>query len=223
MIHVTDQQAIRRVALEFSVNPTTFFGATAMRHSFTMPAALALLGAIGVGQTALNAHAQQVVPYNAPPGLVPQQQTAVPSGAPDPIVSSRQERARLGVALSDNSQGKVWIRSIEPNSGADEAGLRANDQILALDEQKINTYLDVVRYVNQKGASDDVVVYILRNGRRGMLTASLGSEYAGATTGQVTEYPGNVRQRSFAPPAPPPVPQRPPGYVVPNTLGPYNR
>ncbi len=143
--------------------------------------------------------------------------------ASDPIVSSRQEHARLGVTLSDNTQGKVWIKTVEPNSGADEAGLRPNDQIVALDDTKINTYLDVVRYINQKGASDDVAVYIRRNGRPGMLTASLGSEYAAPASGQITEYPGNVRQRSYSAPVPPTVPQRPPGYVVPNTRGPYSR
>jgi membrane-associated protease RseP (regulator of RpoE activity) len=147
----------------------------------------------------------------------------LPAGAPDPIVSSRQEHARLGVTLSDNSQGKVWIKAVEPESGADEAGLRPNDQIVALDDTRINTYLDVVRYINQKGASDDVAVYIRRNGRPGMLTAALGSEYARPSGGQVSEYPGNVRQRSYSAPAPPTVPQRPPGYVVPNTRGPYVR
>ena len=141
----------------------------------------------------------------------------------DPIVSSRQEHARLGVALSDNSQGKVWIKNVEPDSGADEAGLRPNDQIVALDDVKINTYLDVIRYINQKGASDDVAVYIRRNGRPGMLTAALGSEYAASTSGQLSEYPGNVRQRSYSAPLPPTVPQRAPGYSVPNTRGPYNR
>jgi membrane-associated protease RseP (regulator of RpoE activity) len=158
------------------------------------------------------------------PNASAQTPPAIPQpAAADPIVSSRQEHARLGVTLSDNTQGKVWIKTVEPSSGADEAGLRPNDQIVALDDTKINTYLDVIRYVNQKGASDDVAVYIRRNGRPGMLTAALGSEYAGASTGQMTEYPGNVRQRSYSAPVPPTVPQRPPGYVVPNTRGPYNR
>ncbi len=129
----------------------------------------------------------------------------------------------MGVALSDNSQGKVWIRTVDPNSGADEAGLRPNDQIVALDDTKINTYLDVIRYINLKGASDDIAVYIRRNGRPGMLTAALGSEYSGSASGQVTEYPGSVRQRSYSPPVPASVPQRAPGSVVPNTRGPYNR
>ena len=86
------------------------------------------------------------------------------SGASPHKRSSRMSaRARnmrgLGITLSDNTQGKVWIRSVDANSGADEAGLRPNDQIVALDEKQINTYLDVVRYVNTKGASDDVTVY----------------------------------------------------------------
>jgi len=157
-------------------------------------------------------------PEEAPPPLGADQ--GPPGG--DPIVSAREEHARLGVRLSDNSQGKVWIRLVEPGTGADEAGLRPNDQIVALDEQKINTYLDVIRYINTKGASDDVAIYIRRNGRPGMLTASLGSQYAAPARGTFTEYPGNIRQRSSVQPGRP-GPARAPGVVVPNTRGPYNR
>lgn len=64
-------------------------------------------------------------------------------------------------------------------------------------------------------------MYITRNGRPGMLAAALGSEYATPPSGEVSEYLGNVRQRSYAPPTN--EPQRAPGYVVPNTLGPYSR
>lgn len=64
-------------------------------------------------------------------------------------------------------------------------------------------------------------MYITRNGRPGMLTAALGSEYATPPSGEVSEYLGNVRQRSYVPPTN--EPQRAPGYVVPNTLGPYSR
>jgi S1-C subfamily serine protease len=182
------------------------------RSAFAMFAGMAALALSQLGATA---HSQEAPAF--------QPADVGPAAAPDPVVSSRQEHARLGITLSDNAQGKVWIRAIDPNSGADEAGLRPNDQIVALDETKINTYLDVVRFINQKGASDDVAVYIRRNGRPGMLTASLGSEYANTSGGQIAEYPGNVRQRSFTRPVPPNVAPRAPGYVVPNTRGPYNR
>jgi membrane-associated protease RseP (regulator of RpoE activity) len=188
-----------------------------MRRTFFIGAALL---AAGLSTPYSSALAQQPGgPF--PPALAAPVQQLAPGV--DPIISSRQEHARLGITLSDNSQGKVWIKTIEPNSGADEAGLRPNDQIVALDDTKINTYLDVVRYVNNKGASDDVAIHIRRNGRPGMLTASLGSEYAAPSSGQVTEYPGNVRQRSYSPPVPATTPQRAPGLVVPNTRGPYNR
>lgn len=100
-----------------------------------------------------------------------------------------QSRASLGITMSDNKQGKVWIRSVLPGSGADQAGLRANDQIMALDNHEIFTYLDVIRLVNLKGASDDMQVHILRNGKPGMLTASLGSEHTSNPQGTFTEYP----------------------------------
>ena len=83
-----------------------------MRRTFKMTWTASLLG-LAATQLASTAGAQ------GPPVPAP---VAATAAAPDPIVSSRQEHARLGVALSDNSQGKVWIKSIERNSSADEAG-----------------------------------------------------------------------------------------------------
>jgi hypothetical protein len=105
------------------------------------------------------------------------------------------ERASLSVTLSDNTQGKVWIRAVEPGSAADIAGLRPNDQLTALDARPVATYLDVIRYVNQKGASDDIAVHLIRNGKPGMLTASLGAQYGAPNLGSTfTDYPGSAPQ-----------------------------
>src|ERR1700676_5050067 len=83
------------------------------------------------------AHAQQPAPP-PPAGVVPDQ---LPPNALGKEYSG-QERASLGVTLSDNTQGKVWIRSVEPRSAADIAGLRPNDQLTALDARPVATYLD---------------------------------------------------------------------------------
>ena len=56
-----------------------------------------------------------------------------------------------------------------------------------------------------------------------MFTAALGWEYARPSASEFTEYPGNVRQRSYSAPVPPIWPQRGPGYAVPDTCGPDNR
>jgi membrane-associated protease RseP (regulator of RpoE activity) len=109
------------------------------------------------------------------------------------------ERASLGITLSDNTQGKVWIRAVEPRSAADIAGLRPNDQLTALDARPVATYLDVIRYVNQKGASDDIAIYLIRNGKPGMLTASLGAQYGAPNSGSTfTDYPGSAQQLTGA-------------------------
>jgi hypothetical protein len=126
-----------------------------------------------------------------PAGVVPDQ---LPPNALGKEYSG-QERASLGVTLSDNTQGKVWIRAVEPRSAADIAGLRPNDQLTALDARPVATYLDVIRYVNQKGASDDIVVHLIRNGKPGMLTASLGAQYGAPNSGATfTDYPGSGQQ-----------------------------
>lgn len=164
----------------------------------------AILG-VALPATVVLAQAQQVVPPAAPAATVGGQPAlglpANPAATPAPITANPEnralERASLGITLSDNSQGKVWIRTVAPGSGADNAGLRPNDQIVKLDDRPVFTYLDVVRYVNMKGASDPIAVHIIRNGNPGMLTASLGAEYARPSSGTTfTEYPGATPQTS---------------------------
>ncbi|MBS0207995.1 MAG: PDZ domain-containing protein [Planctomycetes bacterium] len=170
-----------------------------MRSTLSMKWKAALTAGLATAAIALAGLVQaQQSPAQAPP---PPPADA-PDSAPIDATPAGQSRARLGVNLSDNHQGKVWIRSVDPGSAADIAGLRANDQFVALDEQKIFTYLDVIRYVNMKGAGDDVAVYIRRNGKPAMLTASLGSEYADPESdAKFTEFPGGTRQTKFTDPA----------------------
>jgi hypothetical protein len=138
------------------------------------------------------------------------QQQVDPSQAPQAVVQPGPDqsipeyngagRAHLGVTLGDNNQGKVWIRAVDPGSAADVAGLRPNDQITALDDRQIFTYLDVMRYINTKGVSDDVVVKIRRNGKDGQLTAALGASYADdGPTSTYTDYPSFTQQGGGAP------------------------
>jgi S1-C subfamily serine protease len=146
---------------------------------------------------------------------VPQTPTSAVTAEPA-ADAAPQSRASLGVTLSDNKQGKVWIRNVQPGSGADQAGLRSNDQIVAIDTRQIFTYLDVIRIVNLKGASEDIQVHILRNGKPGMLTASLGSQYAGnPPQGTFTEYPAGTPAVSGAPSN-----ALPPEFVNPNGVPP---
>jgi membrane-associated protease RseP (regulator of RpoE activity) len=170
---------------------------------------LALL-ALTLAMSASFAQAQQPAPP-PPAGVVPDQ---LP---PDALGKDYRgpERASLGITLSDNTQGKVWIRSVEPRSAADIAGLRPNDQLTALDARPIATYLDVIRYVNQKGASDDIAVHLIRNGKPGMLTASLGAQYGAPNSGATfTDYPGSASQATGAQGTLPPNPEAPAPIVA---------
>jgi membrane-associated protease RseP (regulator of RpoE activity) len=155
----------------------------------TLAAGILILSVFAYSLNTGLAQAQQPAPPTPPAGVVPDQ---LP---PDALGKeySGQERANLGVTLSDNTQGKVWIRSVEPRSAADIAGLRPNDQLTALDARPIATYLDVIRYVNQKGASDDIAVHLIRNGKPGMLTASLGAQYGAPNSAtSFTDFPGSA-------------------------------
>lgn len=171
--------------------------------------------------SALTARAQ-AVGQSTPGYVAPRTYQQVAPGIPPEMVEFRgAERANLGVTLSDSNSGKVWIRAVHPGSPADQAGLRANDQIVSIDGKIVQTYLDVIRLVNQKGASDNIQIQFLRNGLPGMLTAALGAQYSGLPAGTYAHFPATETESGYRglPSSNPP----PAGYAVPNTLGPYNK
>lgn len=100
-----------------------------------------------------------------------------------------REHGSLGVTLSDNDHGDVWVATVVPTSPADRAGLRPGDQILAFDNQPIHSYREAVHAINLKGPYDRMVVHVRRNGQQGALTAALmphqapGDNPAGMQTG----------------------------------------
>lgn len=84
-----------------------------------------------------------------------------------------REHGSLGVTLSDNGRGDVWVSTVVPHSPADRAGVRPGDQILAFDNQPIHSYREAVHAINLKGPYDQMLVHVRRNGQDAALTASL--------------------------------------------------
>jgi membrane-associated protease RseP (regulator of RpoE activity) len=102
---------------------------------------------------------------------------------------SGREHGSLGVSLTDNHRGDVWVTTVVPTSPADRAGLRPGDQIVAFDNQAVHSYRDAVHIINQKGPHDRLAVHVLRNGQVGTLMANLVpqqilGEQGGAMAGQ---------------------------------------
>ncbi|MCZ6690800.1 MAG: trypsin-like peptidase domain-containing protein [Planctomycetota bacterium] len=74
-------------------------------------------------------------------------------------------KARLGVDLqrSDDRPG-VRIERVKPGWGADRAGLRAGDRIMAIDGKTVTSERDLQRFLSAHHHGDEVLVSILREG-----------------------------------------------------------
>jgi S1-C subfamily serine protease len=101
-----------------------------------------------------NAAPQKVGPGNSAAARQPEQE----------IVYLGHEKARLGVTLSEDNKGRVWIQSVSEGSPADWAHLRPGDQIVAMNETTIRSYADAVRFINRKKPDDEITVAIKRDG-----------------------------------------------------------
>lgn len=79
-------------------------------------------------------------------------------------VQARQIRhqGRLGVRLRDDANGKARVREVEPNSGADSAGIVPGDVILAINGQNEANTLSVIQTLRGKFPGERVRLRILR-------------------------------------------------------------
>jgi membrane-associated protease RseP (regulator of RpoE activity) len=102
------------------------------------------------------------------------------SGAP-------QERGYLGVQLRDlnterarelllDSLAGALIVISRPGSPAEQAGLRADDIILTLDDLPIKKMADVLDYVGARPPGTNLKISIWRSGERRELSATIGRE-----------------------------------------------
>ncbi len=123
---------------------------------------------------------------------------AVPSNVatrflPQLLKGETIEHPQLGVALQTitpsaaadlgiNVQQGVLVVSVEPGTGAAEAGLQGGtdnqgrptgDVIVRIDNQDIATYDDLANYIDSKNVGDTVNVVVLRNGEEVTLPVQL--------------------------------------------------
>ncbi|HEX5445176.1 MAG TPA: PDZ domain-containing protein [Pirellulales bacterium] len=104
--------------------------------------------------------------------------TAAPSEAPR---ASRVRRTAapaagaLGVRLRDLGAAGVEIAAVLPNSPAADAGLRAGDRILRVDNTPVANSREVIRLVSASGPEVQVELEIDRQGLRGPLEVTLAS------------------------------------------------
>lgn len=93
-------------------------------------------------------------------------------------------RAALGVTLatgntsnspfSDDNTTQVYIYKVESGKAADKAGLKAGDQILKIDNEKISDMSDVTSIISSHKAGDTVKITVLRDNETKTISVTLG-------------------------------------------------
>ena len=93
--------------------------------------------------------------------------------AEDLITTGRAKHPMIGVTLSSNIKQKsnflsqresgAIIKYVTPNGPAEKGGLKINDLIISINNEKISTPADVVKKINQNNLESNMKIKILRN------------------------------------------------------------
>jgi S1-C subfamily serine protease len=84
------------------------------------------------------------------------------------------KRAALGVTLSKSAHGGgVRVLQIVSGSPAAKAGLKIGDRIIAIDDQPVTSYSEVIRLIGESEPGGDLKIGVDRYGLEGTLHASL--------------------------------------------------
>ena len=115
--------------------------------------------------------------------------------------------AALGVTLKEVAGGGVAVSGVMPNSPAADAGVRAGDLILAIDDQPVDSSRDVIYWVSSQRPGKKISLRVNRGGLQGSLHAVLLSRREvdnraalGVTLSRGTH--GSVRILAVAPSSP---------------------
>ncbi len=101
--------------------------------------------------------------------------------------------AALGVALEEYD-GHVRVKAVMPGSPASKAGLRVDDEIRAVGDQKIRTTEGLVEEIGEYQPGKQIELSIRRNGERQTLTAKLASKQQLSKAGWNRGQPDNQRR-----------------------------
>ena len=85
------------------------------------------------------------------------------------------EHAAMGVMLSERTGKGVRISDILRGSPAEEAGLRAGDRLVKIDNKQISSYGDVIRFVNRIEPGQTAKITVARNGEQKALQITFAS------------------------------------------------
>lgn len=94
-----------------------------------------------------------------------------------------QQSGWIGVSIADQPDRGVLIRSIEPNSPAEKAGLKANDVILQFGRQEVVGALQLTRLVSETPVGRTVDITVRRDNKE--QTFSLTAEKSPLAIGNI--------------------------------------
>lgn len=88
-------------------------------------------------------------------------------------ISGRNLNAEIAEALGENVNQGAFIEQITPDSAAEDAGLKAGDIVIAIDDKKIRSFSELRGKVGSIGAGKKVKLTILREGKKKSYTITL--------------------------------------------------
>lgn len=89
------------------------------------------------------------------------------------MANQDDEKAQLGVYLSESDQEGALINSVISGSAADDAGIKSGDLILAVDGKTITSPDGLVELIKTKKPGDNISIRLLRKGSEQTLNATL--------------------------------------------------
>jgi len=83
------------------------------------------------------------------------------------LIGCASDPGTIGAAMGKTGDGRLFVRSMPPDQGAAQAGLRIDDEIVALDGKDVKAMSDDdVRRAVRGEAGSNLVVTIVRDGQR---------------------------------------------------------
>ena len=127
----------------------------------------------------------------------------------------RVQRAYLGVAIDPTSQG-VRVASTSDGGGAEEAGIRAGDRILAINDFEVNSFPSLQEQLSKHRPGDDVSVRTQRGDVTRTVNVTLTNRH-----GDTNLLPSQPPHASAAQPNPSSVASRATGAELPALSAPW--
>lgn len=87
-----------------------------------------------------------------------------------------ENKAFLGIKMKDSMEDGVMVTEVIENTGAESAGILANDIITSIDNEKVGSYDDVVKKISSMEPGDEVKIELVRDGKKKNVKATLGEK-----------------------------------------------